>query len=168
MIEVKVVDPEEPVANALISSYFDELNLLLPDGFEESKNDPPNPEEMRRPYGAFLVLYDDNEPVGCAGLGYLSAGVGEVRRMWVVSFRRGSGLGRAILEELESVARDLEFCELRLDTSRPLRAARSLYLSAGYVDIPCYNSDKYADYWMSKAISDPPNDGSIQNAAKGR
>ncbi len=44
------------------------------------------------------------------------------------------------------------FRELWLDTSQPLIAARSLYLSAGYVDTPRYNNDNYADFWMAKTL----------------
>jgi GNAT superfamily N-acetyltransferase len=152
MIMVRSVDPEGVVAGGLIAFYFSELESLLPNGFNESVNDGPALEEMRPPNGVFLAIYDDENPIGCGGLRRLSAGVGEIRWMWVASTRRGAGVGRTLLESLEMAAQGLGFHEIRLDTSRPLAAARSLYLSSGYADIASYNDDVYADYWMSKLL----------------
>jgi GNAT superfamily N-acetyltransferase len=129
-----------------------ELQRDLPDGFDESLNDPPTPDEMRPPTGSFLVIYDRDVPVGCGGLRRLSVEVGGDQENVDRPERRSEGHGRTLLRALEAAAVSLGFRELRLDTSRPLAAARRLYFSAGYLDIPSYNSDLYADYWMSKSI----------------
>ena len=41
---------------------------------------------------------------------------------------------------------------LRLDTNRTLLEARALYARNGYVEIPRYNENPYADYWYEKRL----------------
>jgi len=54
----------------------------------------------------FLVAADGDEVVGCGELARLSAGVAEVRSLVVDAARRGTGLGRRLLDALiaEAVA----------------------------------------------------------------
>jgi GNAT superfamily N-acetyltransferase len=77
------------------------------------------------------------------------AGLGEVKRMYVVPEARGRGLGRRLLEEIEAAARELGYRRLRLDTSGTVRR---LYEAAGYVAIPSYNGNGRATFWGEKAL----------------
>jgi GNAT superfamily N-acetyltransferase len=93
----------------------------------------------RLPDGALVVAWTDGVPAGMAGVHRLAGAVGELKRMYVRPAARGRGVGRALLVEAVSAARDLGFSEIRLQT-RPatMAAADGLYREHGFVDIEPY------------------------------
>jgi len=91
------------------------------------------------PDGVFLVFRDDRgRAVGCGGIARFDATRGEVKRMYVVPEARGLGLGRKLLEELESHASALGYGSLVLETGDRQPEAVGLYVSSGFERIPCY------------------------------
>lgn len=60
-------------------------------------------------------------------------GAGEVKRMFVSPSVRGSGLGGAILAEIEKLARAEGFPKLVLETGSNFDAAKRVYERAGFV-----------------------------------
>ncbi|HEX4348095.1 MAG TPA: GNAT family N-acetyltransferase [Vicinamibacterales bacterium] len=89
-----------------------------------------------------LVAYEDVRPMACGAVRELDATTGEVKRMFVVPERRGHGLGRAILDALESHARAEGYSTLKIETGTKQGEAIALYRSFGYRDIPPFG--KYA------------------------
>lgn len=87
----------------------------------------------------FVVATDpDGTPLGCGGLRQLDATSGEVKRMYVVPERRGTGVARAVLEALEEHARSLGWTHLRLETGPEQPDAIKFYTRHGYAPIPCF------------------------------
>ncbi len=67
---------------------------------------------------------------------------------------RGLGVGRRILAELEQYARQRGTTVLRLETSRHLTEAISLYRSAGYAQrSPHFCDEPYAHHWFEKHLT---------------
>lgn len=87
------------------------------------------------PGGEFLVGFADGELVCMGGLLRHSERECEIKRMRVRPDRQRQGLGRRILTELESRARDRGIATVRLDTTEDQTAARCLYESAGYREV---------------------------------
>jgi ribosomal protein S18 acetylase RimI-like enzyme len=73
--------------------------------------------------------------------------------MYVTEEARGRGHARRVLDELERAAADLGFRALRLDTAQSMTPAKTLYLSAGFVEIPDYNANTYASFWAEKKLA---------------
>ena len=91
------------------------------------------------PDGVFLVLRDDDgAAVACGGVARFDDERGELKRMYVLPERRGRGLGRRLLVELEAAAQRLGYRALVLETGDRQNEALGLYVSAGYARIPCY------------------------------
>jgi GNAT superfamily N-acetyltransferase len=91
------------------------------------------------PDGVFLVVRDDEgRAVACGGIARFDESRGELKRMYVVPERRGHGLGRRLLTELESEARRLGYGVVVLETGDLQPEALGLYRSSGYEPIPCY------------------------------
>ena len=109
--------------------------------------------EMAPPGGAFVVVYEDGEPVAGGGLRRLEDGVAEIKRMFVLPPARGRGHGRRLLSELEAAAVELGYRRVRLDTAQSMTTAMAMYRSAGYRDIPDYNGNSYASFWGEKELS---------------
>jgi len=78
------------------------------------------------------------EPAGCVALRRLSAGICEMKRMFVRPEYRGLGIGRAMGERIIEEARSLGYRAMRLDTLERLESAVSLYRGMGFVRIPPY------------------------------
>jgi ribosomal protein S18 acetylase RimI-like enzyme len=72
--------------------------------------------------------------------------------MWVAPTARGLGVGRRILRELERHARERGVAVLHLETNQTLREAKSLYRSAGYVEVAAFNAEPYAHHWFEKRL----------------
>jgi GNAT superfamily N-acetyltransferase len=93
----------------------------------------------RPPAGVLVVAWIDGVPAGMAGVHRLAGAVGELKRMYVRPGARGLGVGRALLAEAISAARDLGFLEVRLQTKpATMPAADGLYREHGFVDIEPY------------------------------
>ena len=102
--------------------------------------------------GAWLVAYEDGEPVACGGLRRLDPETGEIQRMFVTEHARGRGHGRLILTALERRARDAGMTRMRLLTTEALTEARALYASAGYAVVATPREGERQDYWMEKDL----------------
>jgi drug/metabolite transporter (DMT)-like permease/GNAT superfamily N-acetyltransferase len=149
--EVRTLATSDPTAAALLSAYAEEMEERFA-GREPCRVDTVASEYVA-PHGAFLVAYDDGEPVACAGLRSLPDGAGELKRMYVVPDARGQGVGRRLLDRLEQEARALGYRRLRLDTGSQLTEAKELYRSSGYYEIPDYNGNTAASHWFEKQLA---------------
>lgn len=112
-----------------------------------------DPAEVAPPFGAGVVAYLDGRPVGCGGVKRLDATSAELKRLYLASSARGRGVGRRLLDELESHARALGYEVLRLDTGDRQPEALGLFRSAGYEQSADYNGNAWATYWMEKRLT---------------
>ncbi len=117
-VQLREVDPAGSDARACIRAYFAELDRRSDTGFDPGSSLPADPEDFTPPRGAFLGAYQQDEPVGCGGVRHLDGGISEIKRMWVAESVRGLGIGRRLLAELESRAREAGSSAVRLDTNR--------------------------------------------------
>jgi ribosomal protein S18 acetylase RimI-like enzyme len=72
--------------------------------------------------------------------------------MWVATAARGLGLGRRLLETLEASALESGATVARLETSAVCTEALALYRSAGWVEVPPFNDEPFADHWFEKQL----------------
>lgn len=89
--------------------------------------------------GSFrVVISAEGDIVGCGGLYPLDDGTAEIRKMYLLPNARGRGLGRRLLEDLITAAKDRRFQRVVVETASVLKEAVSLYRRRGFA--PCeYN-----------------------------
>jgi GNAT superfamily N-acetyltransferase len=140
-IDIRREDIVSPVAQQLISALNAELDERYPE--EGANHFDLAVEEIAEGRGAFLVAFVDDDPVGCGAVRRISPTTFEIKRMFVVPSARGRGVGRRILDELQSIARQLGAARLVLETGVRQPEALALYTGAGFTTIPLFGS--YAD-----------------------
>ena len=150
---IERVDPASWQARWCVERYFAELAERFEEGFDPALSIPADHAELKPPRGAFLLATIDGEKSACGAVKLLPDGTASIKRMWVASEARGLGLGRRILEALEAQARDLGASTVRLETNRALPEAIQLYRSAGYLEVPPFNDDRYANHWFEKHLT---------------
>lgn len=104
---------------------------------------------------AMVLVRVDGVPAACGALRDVSdqmgAGVGELKRMYVLPAYRGRGLSRLVVADLEERARALGFDRLILETGVLQPEAIGLYLTSGYH--PIENFGEYADEAESRCFA---------------
>jgi DNA-binding MarR family transcriptional regulator/GNAT superfamily N-acetyltransferase len=150
-VQVEEVSPASAVARLCLSRYFDELAERFDRGFDPAQSLSPTHESFVPPKGTFLVMRLHGEPVGCGGF-MPTPGAAYIKRMWVSRSARGLGLGRRMLQELESRARSVGYGVVRLETQKSLTEAQQLYRSSGYREIEPFNDEPYAHHWFEKSL----------------
>ena len=85
-----------------------------------------------------VVLYENNQPVGCGAIKEQSADAMEVKRMYVLPESRKGGMATQILTELEHWAGELDSTKCVLETGKRQPEAIALYKKNGYKIIPNY------------------------------
>jgi GNAT superfamily N-acetyltransferase len=89
-----------------------------------------------------VVCFEGDEPVACGCFRPTGeAGVVELKRMYVDDSRRGAGLGKGVLRELEAWARESGCRAIALETGVKQLAAIAMYERAGYA-----RTENYGDY----------------------
>jgi putative acetyltransferase len=94
------------------------------------------------PAVTFLVVRDGDEAVGCGALLRDPRGWGEVKRMYVRPDRRGRGVGKRVVAELEAIARQARLRLLRLETGIHNADALALYRRAEFVECAAFGDYK--------------------------
>ena len=137
-LEVRAVAWSDPASVTLRAAQQAEIATRY--GTPDSE---PGPKPTADDIAVFLVAFDDGSPVGCGGLRAIDAEHGEVKRMYVVPQRRGSGASIAVLTALEREARALGWTRLVLETGTGQPDAVRFYEREGYTAIPRFGY--YAD-----------------------
>ena len=153
LVQTRIVDPEHPDAKRCLRAYVAELNRRADIPFDPHTGSTAEPHEVRAPAGAFLVAYLGEEPIGCGAVKHRPGSPSDVKRMWVAESARGLGIGRRLLRELEQLVRESGADVVRLETNEALIEAITMYRSAGYVEVPPFNDESFADHWFAKPLS---------------
>ncbi|HTN23789.1 MAG TPA: MarR family winged helix-turn-helix transcriptional regulator [Solirubrobacteraceae bacterium] len=151
-VKIVPVDPEHPDARHCLAEYVAELNRRSERGFDPAAGATALPHEVRPPAGQFFVAYLHGEAVGCGAVKHRPGAPSEIKRMWIAPAARGLGLGRRLLGVLEACVVAGGARRARLETSGVLAEALTLYRSAGWVEVPAFNDEPFADHWFEKAL----------------
>jgi GNAT superfamily N-acetyltransferase len=152
-IEFAAARVDADPGQSLVSAMRAEIATMY-EGVELDGADMPKagPAELRPPHGTFIVGSRDGRPICCGGVKRLDAQACEIKRMYVVPEARGTGVGRALLHELEDRARQLGYLIARLDTGPRQAGARRIYESEGYVEVDNFNGNPVASFWGEKPL----------------
>jgi len=112
-----------------------DADLAIRDGVEHSFYAQFNKIDKIR---EVVVVYENNQAVGCGAFKEFAPKVAEIKRMYVRENMRGRGIAGEILAELENWAKGLNFTECILETGLKQPEAIALYRKSGYEIIPNY------------------------------
>lgn len=150
-VVVRRTTGDHPDALELVARMTAEVRELY-GGDDMPPGSAVSPAQMSPPGGGFVVLEEDGRALAGGGVKQLDETAAEIKRMYVLPDARGHGLGRALLEALEDLVRDLGYEIARLDTGAKQPRARLMYERAGYAEIPDYNGNRDAAYWAEKRV----------------
>lgn len=91
-----------------------------------------------------IFIATDSRPLGCIALRSLEPGVGELRRLFVTSDARTSGLGRRLTVHALTHARGDGMTRVVLNTLPTMTNAIALYQSLGFKSIDPYVAEPTA------------------------
>ena len=152
-VTIRAVDPEHPDALQCLAAYVAELNRRSTRGFDPSVGVTALPDEVRPPAGEFFVVYLEGAPVGCGAVKHHDGAPAEIKRMWIAPEARGLGLGRRLLEKLEACAREHGARAAHIETSAVSGEALALYRATGWIEVPRFNDEPFADHWFEKSLT---------------
>lgn len=132
---VQLVAADDDLARPLITDLAREYDARYGDFFGE-----PASRELSRypasdfasPHGAFLLLLEDGHPVAGGAFKRYDETTAELKRVWTHPDRRGRGLGRRVVAELEAEALRRGYSAIFLTTGPRQPEAVRLYLASGY------------------------------------
>ena len=143
-VRVVVVSRPEELENCrrLFREYAEQLQVdLCFQGFEAELAALPG-EYAESAGGRLLLALVDGEPAGCGALRHLAdvdhVNACEMKRLYVRRGFRRYGLGRTLAQTLIDAAREIGYSNMLLDTLDDMEAARELYASLGFREVPPY------------------------------
>jgi putative acetyltransferase len=103
--------------------------------------------------GTFLVTVKDGRIIGTGAIRYLEEGVCELKRMWLLTEYHGQGLGYRMIQGLFSIAREMGYKLMRLETDNVVQTrAAAFYTRLGFYEIPRYEGDDPEDMAMELVL----------------
>ena len=114
--------------------YLD-ADLAISDGDEHSFYDQFNKIDS---INHVIVLYYNDEPIGCGAIKKYEAKTMEIKRMYTLPQFRGRGYATRILQELEKWAAEMSYKKCILETGKKQPEAIKLYRKNGYEVISNY------------------------------
>jgi ribosomal protein S18 acetylase RimI-like enzyme len=96
------------------------------------------------PRGCLLLARDGVTALGCVGVRPIDAETCEMKRLYVRSVGRGTGLGRRLAVAAIDFGREAGYRAMRLDTLPSMTSAQALYLSLGFLAIAPYRASPVA------------------------
>lgn len=152
-VEIAPEPADSAAAQFCLGEYYRELRSRFEEGFDPSMSLVPSVDEFAPPCGVFLLARLRGEPMGCGGLKPFDRKTAYLKRMWISPNARGLGLGRRLLDRLETQALTIGYSTVCLETHSALTEAQKLYRSAGYREVPPFNAEPYAHHWFEKRLT---------------
>jgi ribosomal protein S18 acetylase RimI-like enzyme len=139
---------------AIFREYALQLGVdLCFQGFEAELASLPG--QYAAPAGALLLARVDGQVAGCGGMRPLPEvdypDACEMKRLYVRPAFRGHGLGRLIAQALMDHALQAGYSTMLLDTLDEMEAARGLYQTLGFIEVPPYYFNPIAGAHYLKA-----------------
>lgn len=149
---IELADARSPDLIKLVTALDDFLNKVC--GVERNHGSPI--ERLAYDDTQMFIARIDGQAVGCAGLQVFEDGTGEVKRMYVVTEVRATGIGSRLLTRVVEAALIAKVSVLRLETTEFLPDAQRLYRAKGFVPCPAYGPyvsnpiNLYFEKWLTK------------------
>jgi ribosomal protein S18 acetylase RimI-like enzyme len=126
------------IAIKLFKEYASQIGIDL--GFQNFNEEIENLEsKYSRPKGVIYIAYnDENSPVGCFGIRAFDSTICELKRMYLKEEARGLGIGKLMMKKSITVAKELGYDKMRLDTLSSMLPAVGLYEKSGFYEIEPY------------------------------
>lgn len=144
-LQLHIVGAEQPAQVLAVRELFVEYAGSLPIdlGFQNFDDElAALPGDYAPPAGALLLALVDGQPAGCVAMRPLPEAdhpnACEMKRLFVRRAFRRFGLGRLLAQRLMDLATQAGYTSMLLDTLDDMEAARELYTSLGFVEIPPY------------------------------
>lgn len=124
--------------------------------YHESIHELKDMDDIQRNYfengGTFLGMFDDGEMICTGAIRRLNDETCELKRLWLLNEYHGQGLGYRMLQELLSLAKDMGYQRIRLETD-PVAQSRALnfYKNFGFYEISGY-SDRTDEVAMEMVL----------------
>jgi putative acetyltransferase len=139
-----IVPRGEPQIDAVREIFRDYARSLSVDlgfqGFESELKSLPAP--YNNPHGGLILAMVGEQVAGCGAFRRLTdvdyPNACEMKRLYVRPAFRRLGLGRWLARELIDRATQSGYSTMLLDTLDEMEAARELYVTLGFVEIPPY------------------------------
>jgi putative acetyltransferase len=141
-LDIRELSWDDPRGEELRVAQRAELTIRY-----ETPDSEPGPAPTAADIALFLVAFDGDEAIACGGLRPIDPAHGEVKRMYVLPNRRGSGVSTAVLRALEDAAKARGWDRLVLETGDRQPDAIRFYEREGYTRIP--NFGHYVDSALS-------------------
>jgi len=159
--DISLVTPDDDelveLARGIFREYANSLGIDLKfQNFDAELASLPGP--YAPPEGHLMLVFVDGELAGCGAFRGLAdvdyANACEMKRLYVRPAFRRFGLGRLMAQALLDEARRAGYSVTLLDTLDDMEAARSLYTSLGFEEIPPYYFSPIAGSHYLKAELD--------------
>jgi ribosomal protein S18 acetylase RimI-like enzyme len=141
--EIRLIVPDTPALIEATRDIFREYASSLAvdlsfQGFEPELRSLPG--EYAGPNGCLLLALVDGAVAGCGAYRRITdvdyPNACEMKRLYVRRAYRRFGLGRQVAQALIDDARQARYSSMLLDTLDDMEAARELYASLGFVEVP--------------------------------
>jgi putative acetyltransferase len=150
MIEIRPIRPDEAAAakrviyRVALVIFNDTRPLEESIAYHEARGELRDLDDIQGSYfdngGVFLVMTDDDEIICTGALRKLEEGVGEIKRLWLLTEYHGKGLGYLMIRELLAIAREMKYERIRLETDPIVqKPALDFYKRLGFYEIPGYS-----------------------------
>ena len=129
---------ELEVIRTLFREYEKELDEdICFQSFEDELKDPLK--KYGPPSGDLILAYWEDEVAGCIALTKMKeSSACEMKRLYVKPSFRKNKIGKLLVEELLTSAKEKSYGKMRLDTFLKLQAAVHLYQQFGFENISAY------------------------------
>lgn len=153
-ITFRVVSPEAPELQPILSGLFDEYAARYGDYFSRDQEQELT-EWYLPPHGLFLLLEQDGGIIATGAYKPYAAQTAELKRIWTRRDLRRQGLADRVVLELERRAAIAGYRQLFLTTGFRQPEAVGLYLSLGY-------QPQFDIHRNPEEYSQPPFDGRLR------
>jgi putative acetyltransferase len=150
MIEIRPIQPNQwsqakRVVYRVAHVIFNDRRTLEDSiAYYEAKHELHDMDDIQKNYfengGTFLGMFDDGEMICTGAIRKLEDEICELKRLWLLNEYHGQGLGYRMLQELLSIAKNMGYKRIRLETD-PIAQSRALnfYRQIGFYEIEGYS-----------------------------